>query len=194
MIQEVIKNILVYVMITAVLKGLVSNKGFLEIFRFVSGLILILLFTGPLISWFSSGDNWYLRLEENMFQTDYSQVEQQMTVAQGRFEEILQEECQGKVKQQIKRIIRTEGLQHEEIKTEIIRNKEQLIISKIKVIVREKESKKEVVDKIRIEVGKEEKVSLKSDKQTKLLRESICEKFQLEREKVKVWKVSGENG
>ena len=131
MVQEMIQNILVYVMMTAVLKGLVSNDGFLEIFRFVSGLILILLFVGPVISLFSAEDNWYRRLEENIFEVDYSQVEQEMTVAQGRFEEILHEECREQIEQQIKELIQKEGLQPVIIEVETIQKKEQILIKEI---------------------------------------------------------------
>lgn len=194
MVQEMIQNILVYVMMTTILKGLVSNKGFLEIFRFVSGLILILLFAGPVFSVFSKADNWYHRLEENILDVDYNQMEQEMAVAQGRFEEILQEELHKQLKQQIKDLIKEEGLLAERIEVDTIQKEGETRIKEIQVEVTKKSKKEELVEEVEIDLENEQMESRKVDKETKLLQEKICEKFELKEGAVKVWKINGGNG
>lgn len=194
MVQEMIQNILVYVMMTTILKGLVSNKGFLEIFRFVSGLILILLFAGPVFSVFSKADNWYHRLEENILDVDYNQMEQEMAVAQGRFEEILQEELHKQLKQQIKDLIKEEGLLAERIEVDTIQKEGETRIKEIQVEVTKKSKKEELVEEVEIDLENEQMESRKVDKETKLLQEKICEKFELKEGAVKVWKKNGGNG
>ncbi len=197
MIKKMVQNILVYVMMTTVLKGLVSNKGFLEIFRFVSGLILILLFVSPVVSLFSSEENWYRRLEENIFEIDYSQMEQEMTVAQGRFEEILSEECQIRIKKQVREIVKEEGLSPENIQVITRKEEGKVLIEEILVEIKEKKwgSSDSIVEDIEITLEKNQKAeSRKTDKETKLLKKYICENFELSEEAVKVWKISGETG
>ncbi len=195
MIQEIIQNILVYVMMTAILKGLVSNQGFLEIFRFVSGLILIVLFVGPVISLFSSEENWYRRLEENIFEIEYNQVEQEMTVAQGRFEEILWTECQEQIKNQIREEIKQQGLKTGEIRVKTIQEKNEILIKGIEVEVNEKNGLESTIEEVEIRLGEyHQDKSLKMDKETKLVQKKLCERFELSEEAVKVWKGNGGNG
>lgn len=194
MVQEIIQNILVYVVMTAVLRGLVSNKGFLEIFRFVSGLILILLFAGPVVSIFSSENSWYRQLEENIFEVDYRQMEQEMAIAQGQFENILYEECRIQIRQQVKELIQQEGLQAERVRVEIVQKGEEILIKEIQAKVKKASNQEKIVEQIKIDLGDEQEKYRKTDKETKLLQKRICEKFELKKEEVKVWKENGENG
>ena len=56
MFGQMIQNILVYVIMINVLQGLVTSQGFREIFRFVGGMILIVLCVSPILSRISDTD------------------------------------------------------------------------------------------------------------------------------------------
>lgn len=219
MVQEIVQNVLVYVVMTTILRGLVSDKGFLEIFRFVSGLILILLFISPVLSVLSWDAGWFRKLEKNIFQVDKRQLEQEMRVADGSFEKILRKECEQKLKKQIRKIVRENGQYSGEVDVSLVEGKNGTwSIGHIRMTVGQgaqeamshsgqeagQDSKGardgEKIPKVgKIVVGsgnhgkmQEEQDGLCEDTQTRLLKKKICKKYRLSQEVVDVWKINGE--
>lgn len=210
MLGEWIQNILVYVVITTVLRGLISNKGFLEIFRFVSGLILILLFASPALSLLSLDGGWYERLEENIFQIDKEQMEEELRVAEGSFAKILQRECEEQMEGQLREMTEETGQSLEEVKVSLEKEEDgSWSVSQVSMILSEPvqevmapsgETSRQVADiqQIRIdqipeEKNREEKRQVWEDGETRSLKKRICQKFNLSQEEVDVWKINGEN-
>lgn len=199
MIREIVQNLLVYVVMITILKGLVSEKGFLEIFRFVSGMILILLFVSPVLSVLSLDAGWYEKLEKNIFQIDQSQMEQEMRVADGSFEKILQKECESQLEQQIQDLAKEEGQKVRQV--EVSMNKEEgnweidgvcMELTAEENSQKTAESEKQIspVDKIVVDSNyeKQKKTEGQEDEDTLRLKKKICKKYQLSGKKVNVWK------
>lgn len=214
MVQEIVRNMLVYVVMVTILKGLISDKGFWEIFRFVSGLILILLFISPMMSVLSLGGGWYQKLEENIFQIDKKQLEQEMKIADGNFEKILRKECKSQIEQQIRELALENGQTVREVETALeteedgtwsvtqihmtIENETQEVMSRSGQETSGKEEGS--VEKIqKIVIGREqnqavrEEQDLLEDRDTRKLKKKICNKFQLKEKEVDVWKINGKN-
>lgn len=206
MIQEMIQNILVYVVIAAVLKGLVSHEGFQEIFRFVSGLILILLFASPLVSLFSSGSRWYEQLEENMFQMDKKQMMQELQMADGSFEDILVSECETEIRKQLVKLAEDAGQTPESVEVQIEYQGELPEVTGVEMVLGDGEREnpaqegeearqasaggvvQEIVIGGKIESGEGRR---RTDGQTRAVKKKICREFDLSKEVVEVWKISG---
>lgn len=209
MVREIIQNLLVYVVMVTVLRGLISDKGFLEIFRFVSGLILILLFISPVLSVFSLDTVWYQKLQENIFKIDKMQLEQEMRVADGSFEKVLLKECEKQVEQQLREIVQENGQVSQEVDVALKKGKDgEWSIEQIQMTIGEKaqetmarrdgETQIEQVQKIVIDSEQEQSVGeggqdFLEDNDTRKVKKKICKKYQLSEEVVDVWKINGEN-
>lgn len=214
MLQQVIQNILVYVVMVTVLKGLIANEKFLEIFRFAGGMILIMLCLSPILSVFSGGDSWYQGLEENIFAGDQEQIEQEVNLAEGRFEEILLQECEEEIAQQFRQLARDEGEEPGSINVEMKKDKEDgIAVKKVSMsIVREAEaamSQEEgtvvPVEKIVVDTGTDKDEAEKSgiqqnvpddvkerqDAKTRKIKKKICDKYKLSGKAVIVWRENG---
>ena len=76
MIRQMIQNILVYVFMINILQGLVAREGFREIFRFVGGMILIVLCISPVLSQISDSDTIGKFLEERIFREEMTRLKQ----------------------------------------------------------------------------------------------------------------------
>lgn len=218
MVQEMVQNVLVYVVMTTILRGLVSDKGFLEIFRFVSGLILILLFISPILSVLSLDAGWFQKLEKNIFQVDKRQLEQEMRVADGSFKKVLRRECEQKLKKQMRKMARENGQLSQEVEVSLEEGENGTwSIGRIHMTVGQgsqeamshsdgnarqdgdaaqgrkiSEIKKIVVGPGRGETIQEQKGAFCEDRDTRLLKKKICQKYQLSQEVVDVWKINGE--
>lgn len=215
MVREIVQNILVYVVMTTVLKGLISNKGFLEIFRFVSGMILLLLFLSPIVSALSIDTGWYEKLEENILQVDRKQIEQELAVADGSFEDVLLRECEIQVRQQLREMAEDAGQKPEQIQVSMKKSEDgEVFVERIQLKVNEEtqqvmaqmedteeESQRNVepIENIQIdsETGRqreqEDKESVSEDEDTRMLKKKICKKFALSKGAVDVWKTNGRN-
>lgn len=216
MIQEIVQNVLVYVVMTTILRGLISDKGFLEVFRFVSGLILILLFISPVLSVFSLDAEWYRKLEENIFQVDKKQVEQQMRVADGSFEKVLLQECEKQVEQQIRDFSEENGQISQEVDVSLnVKEDGTWSVGQIQMTIgqevqetlsrgkdqSDQDGKQENIEKIQkivIDTGQNQTTeregqNFQEDGETRRLKKKICKKYQLSEKVVDVWKINGEN-
>ena len=81
MLQQMIRNILVYVIMINILQGLVSSESFRGIFRFVGGMILIVLCISPVLSNISDTDMIGKYLQEQLFQGELDQLKQETALA-----------------------------------------------------------------------------------------------------------------
>ncbi len=204
MIQETVQNILVYVVMMAVLRGLVSKEGFQEIFRFVGGLILILLFASPMVSLFSVGNQWYEKLQDNIFQMDRQQMKQELQMADGSFENILVRECEEEMREQIVKLAEDAGQKAESVEVEIKYKEGMPSVAGVKMVLGDRDEQLAVTgssDAVETVLPVEEIViggttgekSRRTDAQTRAVRRKICKKYELSKEVVKVWKIGGKD-
>lgn len=205
MLEQMIQNILVYVIMINVLQGLVTNQGFREVFRFVGGMILIVLCVSPMLSRISDTDQIGKFLEEKLFQGEMDQLEQETKLAEGDFERIMLKQCREELEKQMSNMVEQEGQTPEKIEVELKKDRRgSLQLGEVKVIL-EKDSVQTAasgrsspirVQDIVIDTGtdqKNPKESVTTDADTVRLQRQICKKYELSKKKVIVWKKCGKN-
>lgn len=202
MIRQMIQNILVYVFMINILQGLVAREGFREIFRFVGGMILIVLCISPVLSQISDSDTIGKFLEERIFREEMTRLKQETRLADGKLESIMLKKCQEELEKEMSRMAEEEGEKSLKVKVKLSGDhKGEPGLEKIQIVLRQetlqtsvhKDPGKISVD--RIVVGNKalqggQKVT---DAGTAKLRKKICKKYELPEKKVIVWRKNGEN-
>ncbi len=206
MLEQTVQDILVYVVMVTVLKGLIADEKFLEIFRFISGMILILLCLTPILSVVSGQESWYRALNEHIFQEEISQITQETKLAEGNFEDILLRECREELERQFREIAREEGEQADTIEVELEKDGDgELSVHDVSISIRldaetvmAQEDAVAPVDRIKIgtRTGRSDagRVERKQDEETRKIKKQICDRYGLSEKEVTVWRESGENG
>lgn len=65
--EKIICNVLVFTIITSVLKGLIIKDEYKQYFQFFCGLIMILIVITPFIDFLSSDNDYYDILQKNIY-------------------------------------------------------------------------------------------------------------------------------
>ena len=202
MIRQMIQNILVYVFMINILQGLVAREGFREIFRFVGGMILIVLCISPVLSQISDSDTIGKFLEERIFREEMTRLKQETRLADGKLESVMLKKCREELEKEISRMAEEEGEKSLKVKVKFFGDhRGEPGLEKIQIVLRQetlqtsvhKDPGKIFVD--RIVVGNKalqggQKVT---DAGTAKLRKKICKKYELPEKKVIVWRKNGEN-
>lgn len=205
MFGQMIQNILVYVIMINVLQGLVTSQGFREIFRFVGGMILIVLCVSPILSRISDTDQIGKYLEEKLFQGEMDQLEQETKLAEGDFEKIMLRRCRSELEEQVNTMVEKEGKTSRKVEVALKKNRKgSLQLKQVTVILENdnipvsapgKGSSIRVQD-IVIDDQMDHKLktgSVTTDADTAKLQQQICKKYELSKKKVIVWKKCGKN-
>lgn len=114
--KELVQNILVYVVIVSVLRGLITNPKYAQYFQFFSGLIMILLMLSPLLSLFQYENTWYDILEENVLKMDLDEIQGEMKIADNSFQDMLQKEYTDTIAEQVTTMAQEKGMTLEDVK------------------------------------------------------------------------------
>ena len=205
MFGQMIQNILVYVIMINVLQGLVTSQGFREIFRFVGGMILIVLCVSPILSKISDTDQIGKFLEEKLFQGEMDQLEQETKLAEGDFEKIMLKQCREELEQQMSSMVEKEGETPRKVEVELKKDGEGCLQMGGVTVILEKDSVQTTasgrsspirVQDIVIDTGTDQKTrkeSVMTDADTVRLQKQICKKYELSKKKVIVWRKCGKN-
>lgn len=192
--KQLVQNILVYVVIVTVLRGLISNPKYSQYFQFFSGVIMILLMMSPILTVFQYENEWYSILEEKVLKMDLDHIKEEMNIADGRFEEMVREEYKETVKKQVMMMAEENGLNAEEVLVDIKQGDEEWQIQEISVksgtiLGDQKEQEKLSVEAVQIEGDKQKNINyLKEDyKYSKRLKKQICNYFAIGEDKVHIW-------
>lgn len=102
--EEWIHQIVVYVIIITVLRGLINKPNYEQYFRFFSGIILILLVISPILHVLKQDTEWYDRLQEKLLQMDTESVREELAVTEGKRQEVIMREYQRQIETQIIRL------------------------------------------------------------------------------------------
>lgn len=92
MIEEiltVIKNITVFILLFSLITNLFSNSKYDRYFRFVEGLIVIMIVMAPLFSWFTSDRFLDKCLEKNIFEMENRSYEDEIRVIEEQRDQML---------------------------------------------------------------------------------------------------------
>ena len=199
MLQQMIRNILVYVIMINILQGLVSSESFRGIFRFVGGMILIVLCISPVLSNISDTDMIGKYLQEQLFQGELDQLKQETALAQGNMENVMLDECRKELERQLTQIAGQQGEENVQASVSLKKDSDGMLkLKKVTMILPENavqttakgDEKSIQVEDIVIDGGSQ---SGETDSGTRKLKQTICEKYELPGKKVIVWRKSGKN-
>ncbi len=205
MVDQMIQNILVYVVMINVLEGLVSSESFREIFRFVGGIILIVLCVSPVLSQISDTDKVGQFLQERLFQGDMDQLNIETKLAEGSFEKIMLKQCKEELEKQVGIMAEKEGEEARQIEVKLKKDQEgNLQLKKVTMVLEEDSVPAAVsgdnstirVQDIRIAPGTDPggtEENVRKDADTAKLQVQICKKYELSKKKVIVWRKCGKN-
>lgn len=202
MIRQMIQNILVYVFIINILQGLVAREGFREIFRFVGGMILIVLCITPVLSQISDSDAVEKFLEERLFREEMTQLRQETKMADGKLESVMLEKCREELEKEMSRMAEGEGEKSPKVKVKLSKDRKgELKLKKVQVLLQQetvqtsvqKDTEKISVDRIVVENEASPGEQKVTDAGTAKLKKKICKKYELPEKKVIVWRKNGEN-
>ncbi len=192
--KQLVQNILVYVVIVTVLRGLISNPKYSQYFQFFSGVIMILLMMSPILTVFQYENEWYSILEEKVLKMDLDHIKEEMNIADGRFEEMVREEYKETVKKQVMMMAEENGLNAEEVLVDINQGDEEWQIQEISVksgtvLGDQKEQEKLSVEAVQIEGDKQKNINypMEDYKYSKRLKKQICNYFAIGEDKVHIW-------
>lgn len=202
MIRQMIQNILVYVFMINILQGLVAREGFREIFRFVGGMILIVLCISPVLSQISDSDTIGKLLEERIFREEMTRLKQETRLADGKLESVMLKKCREELEKEISRMAEEEGEKSLKVKVKFSGDpKGKPGLEKIQIVLRQetlqtsvyKDPGKISVDRILVGNKALQGGQKVTDAGTAKLRKKICKKYELPEKKVIVWRKNGEN-
>lgn len=88
-ILTVIKNITVFILLFSLITNLFSNSKYDRYFRFVEGLIVIMIVMAPLFSWFTSDRFLDECLEKNIFEMENRSYEDEIRVIEEQRDQML---------------------------------------------------------------------------------------------------------
>ena len=77
-ILQVVKHVTVFVLVFSVVSNLFARSKYIRYFRFVEGILLILLVMAPLFSWFTSDTFFEDCLEQNITRSESSFEEDEL--------------------------------------------------------------------------------------------------------------------
>ena len=107
---DFIKSVLIFTLLVTVMKGLINSESLRMYFKFFSGLVLILLMITPLVNFLSGDNGWYSLLEQEIFNFNLEGINDELEVADGKFEEIIREQCKKDIKEQVIKLADNRGI------------------------------------------------------------------------------------
>lgn len=193
--KELIQNILVYVVIVSVLRGLITNPKYSQYFQFFSGIIMILIMLSPLLSFFNAETAWYDLLEGNILKMDLAEIEGEIKIADENFQDVVKQEYADTVKNQVTRMADENGIELENVDVVLEEDEGGLTIAEItgKTTNIEEKKSEDLISIETIQIGKEvqsQEVHRQENnsKGVRTLRRQICNQFVLGEDKVHLWK------
>ena len=107
---DFIKSVLIFTLLVTVMKGLINSESFRMYFKFFSGLVLILLMITPLVNFLSGDNGWYSLLEQEIFNFNLEGINYELEVSDGKFDEIIREQCKKDIKEQVIKLADNRGI------------------------------------------------------------------------------------
>lgn len=113
--EEWVQRIAIYIVLVTVLRSLIGKPQYQQYFRFVSGLILILLLITPVLGLLEDDSRLYGILNRYVYQQDLDDITSSLQLAEGQMKELIREEYRNTVSSQIKELAEGQGLAVQEI-------------------------------------------------------------------------------
>ncbi len=113
--QEWIQRIAVYVVLITILRSLVGKPQYQQYFRFVSGLVLILLLISPVLRILDGDMDLYGILNRHLYQQDCEEIEASLHLAEGKMKDMIATEYESLIRSQVGELARQHQLTTQEI-------------------------------------------------------------------------------
>lgn len=130
---DFIKSVLIFTLLVTVMKGLINSESFRMYFKFFSGLVLILLMITPLVNFLSGDNGWYSLLEQEIFNFNLEGINDELEVADGKFEEIIKEQCKKNIKEQVIKLADNRGIGIKDIDISLGKQNDSIQINSINI-------------------------------------------------------------
>lgn len=105
-----VQRIVIYVILVTVLHSLAGKEQYQQFFRFVSGLVLILLLLLPLLRFFGGNVDIYHSISSYFYRQDMEEIGKLMQSAEGRMREMMEKEYADALLGQVEQIAEEQGL------------------------------------------------------------------------------------
>lgn len=199
--HEFIQNILIYVVIITVLRGIITNDIYKQYFKFVSGLVMILLMMSPVLNFIYDDGEWYRKVEEVIIQSDIDDINDELKTAEGGFEDMLMKNCKSVIAEKVEKLAEKEGIVIGSVDVGIKNKNDEIDIYNIDVeiitdnkkdVSQKRDNGEKEIDRVTVDViniGNEKKIRKKeklSDNELHL-QSDICDYFILEKDRVTLW-------
>lgn len=199
--HEFIQNILIYVVIITVLRGIITNDIYKQYFKFVSGLVMILLMMSPVLNFIYDDGEWYRKVEEVIIQSDIDDINDELKTAEGGFEDMLMKNCKSVIAEKVEKLAEKEGIVIGSVDVGIKNKNDEIDIYNIDVeiitdnkkdVSQKRDDGEKEIDRVTVDViniGNEKKIRKKeklSDNELHL-QSDICDYFILEKDRVTLW-------
>lgn len=177
--EKIICNVLIFTIITSVLKGLIIKDEYKQYFQFFCGLIMILIVITPFIDFLSSDNDYYDILQKNIYSLEIKDSIGSIKTADGKMRDVLVRQCESKIEGQIKKMAQKDGVDCNSVDVETKMSDEELEIVMVNVSMKDG-----AVAAYSDISGSRDKL----DKNEKRLKNDICDSYMLDGGKVKIWK------
>lgn len=114
--EEWIQRIAIYIVLVTVLRSLISRPQYQQYFRFVSGLILILLLITPVVGVLGDDSKLYEILNRHLYQLDLEDIKSSLQLAEGQRKELIREEYRRSLSIQVTDLAEQQGLSVQEVR------------------------------------------------------------------------------
>lgn len=165
--QEWIHQIVTYVILITVLRGLIRKPNYEQYFRFFSGIILILLVISPVLHYIKQDTQWYDMLQEKLLQIDMDSIREELAVTEGKRQEVIMEQYEAQIEEQIIAFGREENIRIEEVVFQI--------------------SEEGEIQRMEIHLGTEENAGKLTKEMLRNFRQKLCKRYELQEEQVVLW-------
>lgn len=91
-VLRVVQNITVFILLFSIVSNLFSRSKYIRYFKFVEGLIVIILVMAPLFSWFTSDTFFDEILEKNIFKMEQKFDEDELKMIGEQRDKLLEKE------------------------------------------------------------------------------------------------------
>lgn len=177
--KELVFNILIFTIVTSVLKGLIIKEEYKQYFQFFCGLIMILIVMTPVIQFFGEEHDFYNILNKHIYSSELKDSLSEIKKAEGKMKNKVVSQCKKKIEKQVMGMAQKNNVKCSsvEVKTRIEGDELEIV----NVYVNTKDSAVAVSS----DTYGMKKVLTKNEKK---LKRDICDNYMLKGEEVQIWK------
>lgn len=177
--QELIFNILIFTIVTSVLKCLIIKEEYKQYFQFFCGLIMVLIVITPVIKFFDKDTGFYNILNEHIYSSELKNSVSELENVEGDLKKSVLSQCEKKIEKQISDMACKYNVKCNSVKVKTKTKGDELRV--VSVVVNTG------TDAVAA-YSNTEKRAVRLSKNEKKLKNDICSNYMLKKEEVQIWK------